>query len=885
MSPFATLQELVETLPRRGSHAAVLTVTTAGTSSVTYAELGDRALRLAAGLSAAGIRPGDPVVLIGPNSVDWIIVRLGLAAAGAVAVAIDDVATDAEIAVLVPDSGARHVFAASAHIPRLRAFAADRTRRLYRLDDVGTDHEVPHWTSLLAAEPGPLPRLNPNAPAMLVFTSGTTGNPKSFFLSDANLIANIRALADEGLVGSSDRALLPLPLHHVYPLTVGCLTALASGTTIVLPAAVTGPELVRALRLGRCTVIVGVPRLYAALFAGVEARVAARGAPAHKLFRAMLAVSIWTSRRFGINIGRRLFAAIHRQIGPELRLLASGGAKFEAELIWQLKGLGWEVLSGYGLAETASILTANRHDRTRIGSEGQPLAGVEIRINRPDEAGIGEIETRGPSVFAGYRNDAAANEAAFTDDGWFRTGDLGRMDADGYVYIAGRVKEMIVLGGGKNVFPEEIEKIYAASPYIREIAVLEHRGALVALVVPDIDAIAASGNLRVEDVIRVTLSERARELAPFQRVAGFAITRVPLPRTRLGKYQRFLLPDLYTRAKSGVDARDPAPLTAADRTLLAQSPAREIWAWLQARYPDKALAPDMSPQLDLGIDSLEWVTVTLELAERFGVQLTEADATGIVTLRDLIERAVERRRTQPPAGAPMHAAQGLIDDRWISPPGPALDLIGRALHAGSAAFVRSFFRLRVDGAEHIPAAGPYVIACNHLSDLDPLVVAAALGRRRLGSIWWSGDAGRLFKRQPGRLFARALRIFPVDERAPATTLAYGEAVLRRGNALVWFPESWRSPDGELQTFLPGIGHLLARTGAAVIPTRIAGTFEAMPRNARLPRPVPVRIVFGPPLSPGELAVRGHGASEPMRIVSALHAAVAALPRDSGTPAT
>jgi len=885
MSPFATLRELVEALPRRGSHPAVLTVTTAGTSSITYAELGDRALRLAAGLSGAGIRPGDPVLLIGPNSVDWIIVRLGLAAAGAVAVAIDDLATDAELAVLVPDSGARHAFAASAHLPRLHAVAVNQIRRLYRLDDVGPHHEVPHWTSLLAAEPGPAPHLDPNAPAMLVFTSGTTGKPKSFFLSEANLIANIGALVDEGLVGSGDRALLPLPLHHVYPLTVGCLTALASGTTIVLPAAVTGPELVRALRLGRCTVIVGVPRLYAALFAAIEARVAAQGTLARGLFRAMLAISIWASRRFGVNIGRKLFAAIHRQIGPELRLLASGGAKFEAELIWQLKGLGWDVLSGYGLAETASILTANRHDRTRIGSEGQPLAGTEIRINRPDEAGIGEIEARGPSVFTGYRNDPAANEAAFTDDGWFRTGDLGRIDADGYVYIAGRVKEMIVLGGGKNVFPEEIEKVYAASPYIREIAVLEHRGALVALVVPDMDAIAASGNLRVEDVIRVTLSERGRELAPFQRVAGFAITRVPLPRTRLGKYQRFLLPDLYTRAKSGADAREPAPLTDADRTLLAQSPAREIWAWLQARYPDKALTPDMSPQLDLGIDSLEWVTVTLELAGRFGVHLTEADATEIVTLRDLLQRTVEHGRTQPTAGEPMHAAQGQIDERWTSPPGPALDLIGRVMHAGSAAFIRSFFRLRVDGAEHIPATGPYVIACNHLSDLDPLVVAAALDRRRRASIWWGGDAGRLFRRQVSRLLARALRVFPVDERAPATTLAYGEAVLRRGNALVWFPESWRSPDGELQAFLPGIGHLLARTGAVVIPARIAGTFEAMPRDARLPRRVPVQIVFGRPLSPGDLAARGHGLSEPLRIVSALHAAVAALPRDVGTAAT
>ena len=347
----ATLQDLVRALEARGPHEAIVTIAHGRATALSYAELGQRALALARGLVESGVRPGDPVVLFGPNSPDWIIVRLALGAMGALATALDDLLTDAELATLLPDSGARLVFAASAHVERVAKLSP--APAIYRLDGpVDVTQPAAHWSSLIR-EAGPLPALAADQPVALLYPSGTTGTPKSFVLSHANILTNVHALAAFKLVGPEDRALLPLPLHHVYPLTVGLLTSLVSGTTLVLPEAVTGPQLVEALRLGRITVMVGVPRLYSALASGLEARVAARGALARRAFAALLVLSIFVRRRFGVRLGRWLFAGLHRQLAPGLRLMASGGARLEADLIWKLEGLGWEVLSGYGLAETA----------------------------------------------------------------------------------------------------------------------------------------------------------------------------------------------------------------------------------------------------------------------------------------------------------------------------------------------------------------------------------------------------------------------------------------------------------------------------------------------------------------------------------------------------
>ncbi|MBM3521521.1 MAG: AMP-binding protein, partial [Alphaproteobacteria bacterium] len=566
----STLADLIQELAARGSRVAVRHVIASGHRTASYAELAALAGDLARRLVASGLARGESVLIWAPNSIDWLVARMAIVLAGAVGIALDELTTDVELPVLVRDSGARRAFTAAANVARLEAAAPS-------LDILTLEAEGPlGWGRLSSAPAQALPALTPADAVAIVYTSGTTGQPKSFALSHANILANVRALSDQKLLAAHERVLLPLPLHHVYPLTVGIFTAWANGCEVVLPESVTGADIVRALKEGSCTIMLGVPRLYAALVQGLQGKVAQQGALKRRVFETLLALSIAVRRRFGVRLGRRLFGTLHRQLGPELWLMASGGAKFEADLIWTLEGLGWETLSGYGLAETASILTNNHKGRSRIGSEGWPLAGAELRIASPDPQGDGEIQARGPSVFTGYRRGVEPGTEVFTADGWFRTGDIGRIDADGYVWVTGRVKEMIVLGGGKNVYPEELEKHYASHPAIAELAVLERAGALVALVRPDLDAIAASGNLAIRDVLRVALAERAQRLAAYQRLAGYAIVREALPRTRLGKIRRFALPGLYEAAATG--RRDAAKPAAPPE--FASDLERRLFAWL-----------------------------------------------------------------------------------------------------------------------------------------------------------------------------------------------------------------------------------------------------------------------------------------------------------------
>ena len=494
---------------------------------------------------------------------------------------------------------------------------------------------------------------------------------------------------------------------------------------------------------------------------------------------------------------------------------------------------------------------------------------------------------RGSSITKGYLNNPEANQAAFTPDGWFRTGDLGFIDPDGFLFVTGRTKEVLVLGGGKKVIPEDLERIYGGAPEISEIAVLEDRGTLVALVRPDAIKLQQRGATNLRDGVRVILGEQAQHLPSYERLSGFALTNQPLPRTRLGKYRRFLLPMLYGQAASGGQKRAVHALAPEDAALLRDPTADAVWTMLRQRYPTQVLDPDLNLSLDLGLDSFGWMELTILLQDRLGIHLSDTDIAGIETIRDLLRLSIERRRGASPLPREEPAIATDIE-RWIAPTGILLTALGFALYALNWLVMRGLFRLRSTGVERLPEKGPFLIAPNHVSYLDGLAIAAALPWRRLRYLYWAGDVLRFFSNPFARWFSRAMHLFPVDSRHPAAALETANRVLRAGKVQVWFPEGWRSPDGSLQRFLPGIGQLLLRSGAPAVPAYIAGAFEALPRGRHIPKFRRITVTFGCLEPVASLCASGIGRTDDERVVNALRQSLIALatePASAADPGT
>ncbi len=890
-----TLQDLLRGLERGGDRNAVTALTRRDALRWSHAELASEARRLAAGLLAGGVEPGQPVGLMAPNSAEWVAACLGIIEAGAVVTPFDTQMPAEELAHAVADSGVRHIFVAGDAPERLDALPLDDPPRRIALDSAEDDPDG--WRAWQADASGDTPRVAPADPAALFYTSGTTGPPKGVPLTHGNIASNLTAILGQRLAYESDRIFCPLPYHHVYPFSLGLLTPLALGGAIVLPYSVLGPQIVRALREGEATVILGVPRLYRALDDAIRGRVAERGAAARRLFEGMVALSRAARLHLGWRLGPKLFRGLHSRMAPSVRMVVCGGAALDPELGERLRALGWEVATGYGLTETSPILTFNPPDRLRLEAAGLPLPGVELRIDGGGgREAPGEVMAKGPNVFSGYRNLPEKSAAVLTEDGLFRTGDLGWMDGDGYLHLEGRASEMIVLSGGENIDPERVEKALVEAEAIRDVAVLEHNDRLAAVIHPDPGAVRGLDRESVERLISRALSFQCRNLPSHHRVGDYRISPDPLPRTRLGKMRRHQLRALFAELDGGAKARS-APggpiseeaMAAEDRQLLQIPAVRRIWDALGEHFREARLTPDSDLRLDLGVDSLAWLNLTLELQQRSGVALDEDAIARIETVRDLLREAAESEENK---GGRLDLVEQLREPeriladeqrRWLERRGPFERAVGSILWAADRAAMASYFRLEVHGRENLPD-GQALFAPNHCSVLDPPALAAALPGAALERVCWGGWTGMMFTSATARLVSRAARVLPVDPHTgPRSSLALGAAALARGDSLVWFPEGQRSGDGTLQRFLPGVGLLLRAHSVPVVPVWIEGTAEAMPPGRSWPSPGRLSVTFGPPVRPDTLLEEGGGENAQERIADGLRGRVAALSGSDDRP--
>jgi long-chain acyl-CoA synthetase len=886
MASARTLQSVVDSLDEYGEKPALVFFDKKDRDHWCFEKLSDCARSFANGLAKDGVKRGDAVALFAENRPEWIAAALGIIRSGAVAVPLDVQLGNKALAHVLHDSEPRAVVTTQKRVEQIEKLDLKEKPKLILLDV--TSGDARSWNRFLNSEAAKLPTLGPDDEAVLFYTSGTTGPPKGVPLSHGNIASQLDTVVELQIITSEDRVLLPLPLHHVYPFVIGMLAPLALGLPLILPLSLSGQQLLRALRDGEVTAIVGVPRLYSALYSGIEGRVNSSGWIARGLFGAFLAVSAFVRKWFGLRVGKLLFHSLHKRFGENLRLLASGGAALDPGLASKLEALGWQVAIGYGLTETSPLLAINLPGKARRDSVGKSFPGVEMRIDprgleeeeRINGHEMGEILARGANVFAGYRNLPEETAEVFTDDRWFRTGDMGYFDDSENLHVLGRISTLIKTESGEKVQTEDLEAAYAEEAAIREIGVLEKGGKLVAVIVP---RQTRRGN-DINDAVRAAVEAASKRLPSHQRISDYAITFDALPRTRLGKIQRHQLAERYEQAKEGGEKTDkPGPMSievmsGEDRALLEDSAAQSVWELLARRYQDKRLTPDTSPQFDLGIDSLEWLNLTLEIAESSGVELTEEAIARIETVRDLLREVTEAGEGE--SVDPVANPDGALDEkqkRWLKPLGPLASATARCLYAVNRPLMRTLFRLHAEGIEHLPQDQQWVLTPNHVSYLDPFAVAAMLDWSQLRKTYWAGWTGVAFANPLMRFLSRLGKIFPVEPmRAARSSLAFGAKILKNKKNLVWFPEGGLSASGELQEFKPGIGMLLEHFPVSVIPVSIHGTHEALPPGKIFPRLLAIRVVFGKPLDSRELKREARGEKTHQQIARALQKKVAEL---------
>jgi long-chain acyl-CoA synthetase len=822
----------------------------------------DQALRVAAWCKRQGLAPGDRAILCLENQPAWGAAYFGIILAGGVAAPVDTQTTPAEAAHYLGKTRAQLVIASD---PSLFAASLPEGGVLTEGLDEALAESPLSARDIHPARPGNL--------AVLIFTSGTTGKPKAVMLTHANLLSNVAAARATGLLLPSDNFLAVLPMHHAYPCMLNLLVPLLLGAKVTFVGTLRPEAILSALKSAGVSLLVLTPQYVGVFYRRIVKRFMDLPLGGGRLLLRLLTATA-AMRPDPLGFLRRL---IRRGVGPAFRYFVTGGARCEPEVIEGMAALGVEVVEGYGLSETSPIVSFNRPGLGRPGSVGTPLQGVEVRIGAPDAEGYGEILVKGPNVMPGYFEDPEATARAVSG-GWFSTGDQGRLDEAGYIFVRGRERDVIVLPSGKKFSAEEVEAHYRKAPSVGDICVLQGEGgALRAVVTPNAAFFRTTDAPDVRANILWDLDVLSRDLPPYKRAGQVLVLPGELPKTRLGKVKRHLVEQMLAgeapvAAPSGGEWED-----------LDEAGAKALEA-VKSVSGVKAVSPSSHLELDLGMDSLKRLELLTLLEDALGRPVPEEPFQRAVTAREVVELAASLagraggsgadRPVAGPSGAdgPETAGSGQAEpgsggprsggQNGSSPFAPLTPELSarvrlefpawnRIWMGGLGVLLRAItslgFRLKVRGAENIPE-GAAIICPNHASFLDGFMIRAATPWRHDERLYFLGLA-RFFELPLVRSAAAGARLITVDAGRISQTMRLSAHVLRNGGLLCVFPEGARSVTGRLGEFKKGVALLSKELGVPVVPAAILGTFEAWPVGGRLTfRPVEVR--FGKPMMPG-----------------------------------
>ncbi len=660
-----------------------------------------------------------------------------------------------------------------------------------------------------------------NKTAVIIYTSGTTGLPKGVMLSFDNLLVNIEAVTEDVVVYEpDDRVLVLLPLHHIFPLVGTVVAPLKIGATIVFSPSMAAEDLMSTLQNNQITMIISVPRFYSIIRKGIKEKIE-KNKIAKLLFRL-------AEKKNSLSFSRKIFKSVHKKFGGHIKYMVSGGAALDKEVAKDLRTLGFEVLEGYGMTECAPMITFTKPGKVVIGSAGQPLKTNEVKIVD------GEIVNRGRNVMQGYYN-RPDDTNAIIKDGWLYTGDLGYLDDENRLFITGRKKEIIILSNGKNINPEEIEnKLASMSDVISEVGVFEKADMLHAVIYCDEVKVKQAGIENINDYLKWNVIDKYNQtVTPYKKVMKFSVVNEPLPRTRLSKLKRFLLPQLEVKEKSQLE-KIPEPVF--QEYILIKD-------FIQ-QQKEITVHPNDHLEIDLGLDSLDKVNLEVFLEQTFGVKMNEKEILSFPNILRLAE-SVQERKTKLAVEA---IDWGKIFQEELDVKLPESWFTHNLMKHAAKIFLKLYFRLKSEGLENLPEA-PFILAPNHQSFLDGLFVAVFLKNKTLKKTYFYAKEKHV-KNRILKFIADKSNVIVMDLSDLKTSLQKLAEVLRNGRNLIIFPEGTRSFTGELGDFKKTFAILSRELNVPVIPVAIEGANKALPRGKIIPRPFKkVKVKFLNPIMP------------------------------------
>ena len=817
-----TLVDLFDTFRALGDKTVFVNRTGVRRLAVSYRELSELSLKMAHLLAQRGVVPGDRVILWGPNSSWWGVAYWGIVMRGAVAVPVDFMSDRAR-----------------AESIRALTQAKVSIQSRYKPERM-TDGDSIFLEDLqyLLTELQPItetPRPAPEDMAQLIYTSGTTGNPKGVILTHKNLVANMVQINQQVPIITPDFSFLSLlPLSHMFEQMGGFFTPLYRGAAVVYLRTLKPSAIMEALSEEDIYVIMSVPRLQQLLKTTIERELAEKHLSG--LFRRLsrLAEKLPKSAR------RLLFYPVQKKFGGNFTVFVSGGAPLDPEVFNFWDCMGFTVLEGYGLTETSPVLCVNTMERQVAGMVGPPLPGVQLRIEG------NEVLARGDNVFPGYYQNEQASREAFAADGWFRTGDIGEIAADGWLSIKGREKELIVTGAGVNVYPDELEAVLNKIPGVKEACVigLDRGGGEEVHAVLLLDQSGAK-----PDQI---LAQANQRLDSMHQITGCTVWSEPeFPKTTTLKIKKFLVQEKIKQGGGG-DA----------------GASKDALINLIAKVTGSSAADMREESLlvgDLGLTSIGRLELVNYLEQEYRLDIEDSQIGPQSRVSDLRQIIAKREKVR---------TRDHFRFWSNSAPVRGLRMIGDALLLYP--LFRSFVALEVRGAERLAKlSGPVVFVANHLSYFDQPSLMFALPKQlryRTATAAWEefffGDyrgVNRLWRQVCYQLGTLLLNLFPLPQASGFSgSLKFMGKLTDAGINTLIFPEGSHSRDGRMHDFQLGLGVIVKELGIPVVPIRIEGTQHVLAPEQSFPKSGKVTVTFGEPLrfryeEPAEIVQRARQA--------------------------